>query len=72
MCSAQSVLGADLALMDQTKRLHDADWQLINARHWGFVLYSSILVNIVVMIYAYPKNSFLCFSFRLIPLNNVL
>ena len=37
MCSAQSVLGADLALMDQTKRLHDANWQLINARHWEFV-----------------------------------
>ena len=50
------MLGADLALMDQTKRLHDANWQLINARHWGFLLYSSILINIVVMIYAYPKN----------------
>ena len=50
------MLGADLALMDQTKRLHDANWQLINARHWGFVLYSSILITIVVVIYAHPKN----------------
>ena len=50
------MLGADLALMDQTKRLRDADWRLINARHWGFVLYSSILITIVVMIYAIPKN----------------
>ena len=52
MCSAQSVLGADLALMDQTKCVHDANWQLINARHWGFVLYSSIWITTAVMIYA--------------------
>ena len=57
MCSAQSMLGADLALMDQTKRLQDANWQLIKARHWGFVSYSSILITIVVMMpIAYPKN----------------